>query len=195
MDYGRIARLSLLMFALAGAAQAADKPTIADAAEQRNRALIRELLATGADVNAAQVDGMTALHWAVYNEDAETEECFVDDDGPPGVARAQTIDPIRPGGRRSLWIRTDSRSYTVGDRIRVCFGLPGPGYMRITDRTSDGRRAVLWEWDDDGRGDCMTARMTDAACVSRDSSHSATHFLQARLQQRRTRAVRGRNPR
>ena len=43
MDYGRIARLSLLMFALAGAAQAADKPTLADAAEQRNRALIREL--------------------------------------------------------------------------------------------------------------------------------------------------------
>jgi ankyrin repeat protein len=71
MDYGRIARLSLLMFALAGTAQAADKATLADAAEQRNRAAIRELLATGADVNAAQVDGMTALHWAVYNDDAE----------------------------------------------------------------------------------------------------------------------------
>jgi ankyrin repeat protein len=71
MDYGRLARVSLLMFALAGTAQAADSPKLADAAEQRNRALIRELLATGADVNAAQVDGMTALHWAVYNNDAE----------------------------------------------------------------------------------------------------------------------------
>ena len=77
MDYGRIARLSLLMFALAGTAQAADKATLADAAEQRNRALIRELLATGADVNAAQVDGMTALHWAVYNDDAETAGLLV----------------------------------------------------------------------------------------------------------------------
>ena len=33
MDYGRIARLSLLMFALAGIAQAADKATLADAAK------------------------------------------------------------------------------------------------------------------------------------------------------------------
>jgi uncharacterized protein len=71
MDYGRIARLSLLMFALAGTALAADKAPLADAAEHRNGALVRELLAKGADVNAAQVDGMTALHWAVNNDDAE----------------------------------------------------------------------------------------------------------------------------
>jgi ankyrin repeat protein len=77
MDYGRIARLSLLMFALAGIAQAADKATLADAAEHRNRTLVRELLATGADVNAAQVDGMTALHWAVYNDDVETAGLLV----------------------------------------------------------------------------------------------------------------------
>jgi ankyrin repeat protein len=77
MDYGRIARLSLLIVAVAGTARAADKATLADAAEQRNRALVRELLATGADVNVAQVDGMTALHWAVYNDDAETAGLLV----------------------------------------------------------------------------------------------------------------------
>jgi uncharacterized protein len=71
MDYGRIARLSLLMFALAGTALAADKAPLVDAAEHRNGALVRELLAKSADVNAAQVDGMTALHWAVNNDDAE----------------------------------------------------------------------------------------------------------------------------
>jgi len=71
MDYGRIARLSLLMFALAGTAHAADKAPLADAAEHRNSALVRELLAKGADVNAPQADGMTALHWAVNNDDAE----------------------------------------------------------------------------------------------------------------------------
>jgi ankyrin repeat protein len=77
MDYGRIVRLSLLIVVVAGIAQAADKATLADAAEQRNPALIRQLLATGADVNAAQVDGMTALHWAVYNDDAETARLLV----------------------------------------------------------------------------------------------------------------------
>ncbi len=77
MDCGRIAGLSLLMLALAGTAVAADTPALADAAEQRNRALIRTLLGAGADVNAAQVDGMTALHWAVYNDDAETAGLLV----------------------------------------------------------------------------------------------------------------------
>jgi ankyrin repeat protein len=77
MDYGRITRLSLLMLALAGTALAAGNATLADAAEQRNQALVRELLAQGADVNAAQADGMSALHWAVYNNDAETAGLLV----------------------------------------------------------------------------------------------------------------------
>jgi ankyrin repeat protein len=45
---------------------------LADAMEQRNTAEVRKLLSTGADGNAAQVDGTTALHWAVYHDDAET---------------------------------------------------------------------------------------------------------------------------
>ena len=35
-------------------------------------ARVRKLLGTGVDVNAAQVDGTTALHWAAYHDDAET---------------------------------------------------------------------------------------------------------------------------
>jgi uncharacterized protein len=67
----RIAGFFLLLLGLAGTSLAADTPTLADAAEQRNRALIKTLLGSRADVNATQVDGMTALHWAVYNDDAE----------------------------------------------------------------------------------------------------------------------------
>lgn len=43
-----------------------------DAIEHRDTAAIRKLLATGADVNAAQADGTTALHWASFHDDAET---------------------------------------------------------------------------------------------------------------------------
>lgn len=71
MTWRRIAGLSLLMVSVAGVSMAADNPTVADAAEQRNRTLVRTLLGAGTDVNAAQVDGMTALHWAIYNDDAE----------------------------------------------------------------------------------------------------------------------------
>ena len=44
MDWRRIAGLSLLAFGLAGSAVAAEKAALADAAEQRNGALIRKLL-------------------------------------------------------------------------------------------------------------------------------------------------------
>ncbi len=49
---------------------AADSP-LADAAMARDAAAVRALLGKKADVNAAQGDGSTALHWAVYNGDAE----------------------------------------------------------------------------------------------------------------------------
>jgi ankyrin repeat protein len=53
------------------AVSAADAP-VADAAMRRDTAGIRTLLRGGADVNAAQADGMTALHWAALNGDIDT---------------------------------------------------------------------------------------------------------------------------
>ena len=44
---------------------------VAAAAQSRDVATVRALLKQGADVNAAQGDGMTALHWAALNGDAE----------------------------------------------------------------------------------------------------------------------------
>ena len=63
---------------LAGAALAAERATVADAAERRDQAVVRTLLKSGADVNAAQIDGTTALHWAAYHDDAETAALLVE---------------------------------------------------------------------------------------------------------------------
>src|SRR5262245_65518362 len=52
--------------AIAGAGSAA-----ADAAQNKNMAALRTLLGSKADVNAAQPDGTTALHWAAHWNDAE----------------------------------------------------------------------------------------------------------------------------
>ena len=51
---------------LGGANANAAPAPIADAAERKDAAVLRGLLAKTAmaDVNVAQVDGMTALHWA-----------------------------------------------------------------------------------------------------------------------------------
>ena len=69
-------------------------PTLADAAEQRNRALIRTLLSAGADVNAAQVDGMTALHWAVYNDDTDTAGLLVRSGARVNAANLYGVPPL-----------------------------------------------------------------------------------------------------
>jgi len=63
---------------LATAAAAAESAALADAAEHRDWVGVRTLLQrNAADVNAAQVDGTTALHWAVYHDDAEAVRLLV----------------------------------------------------------------------------------------------------------------------
>jgi len=57
---------------------AATKSPLADAAERMDRAAIRSLLKQRVDVNAPQVDGMAALHWAAYQDDSETGKLLVD---------------------------------------------------------------------------------------------------------------------
>ncbi|MEW6304455.1 MAG: ankyrin repeat domain-containing protein [Verrucomicrobiota bacterium] len=50
---------------------------LADAVEKSDRAAIRALLKQRVDVNAPQADGMTALHWAAYQDDVETATLLV----------------------------------------------------------------------------------------------------------------------
>jgi ankyrin repeat protein len=63
---------ALCMSALVGVVVgAAASSPVADAAMRGDREAVRALLKQGADVSAAQGDGMTALHWAAERGDAE----------------------------------------------------------------------------------------------------------------------------
>ncbi|HEX7237487.1 MAG TPA: ankyrin repeat domain-containing protein [Gammaproteobacteria bacterium] len=55
------------LFVLAGVARA--EPAVVDAAMNGDLKTVRTLVRQAADVNAAQQDGMTALHWAVQRRD------------------------------------------------------------------------------------------------------------------------------
>ncbi len=50
---------------------------VAEAAMSGDRAAVKALLQQGRDVNAAQGDGMTALHWAAMKNDAELAQMLV----------------------------------------------------------------------------------------------------------------------
>src|SRR5262245_12267432 len=62
---------ALCALALTALVSAAGSSPVADAAQQGDRDAVSALLKQAADVNAAQGDGMTALHWAAMKNDAE----------------------------------------------------------------------------------------------------------------------------
>ncbi len=65
-----------LLMALSVGVNAAESP-IAEAAARGDRDAVKLLLKKAADVNAAQGDGMTALHWAAMNGDLELAEMLM----------------------------------------------------------------------------------------------------------------------
>ena len=67
----RIAGLVTAFTLAFGGTLAAREAMVADAAERRAQAAVRALLEQGADVNAPQPDGATALHWAAYGDDLD----------------------------------------------------------------------------------------------------------------------------
>ena len=67
---------------------------VADAAMQRDNAAVRRLLQTGADVNAGQADGATALQWAAYHGDAELAEALLEAGANPAVPNRNGSTPM-----------------------------------------------------------------------------------------------------
>jgi ankyrin repeat protein len=67
---------------------------LADAAEKMDRAAIRTLLQQHVDVNTPQIDGMTALHWATYQDDLDTEELLVRAGANVNAANRYGVTPL-----------------------------------------------------------------------------------------------------
>lgn len=67
----------LIALVLTAAASASFESPIADAAMRGDKAQVLALLKKGADVNAPQGDGMTALHWAATNNQLDLVDALV----------------------------------------------------------------------------------------------------------------------
>ena len=70
-------RLVRLLFTVVAAPASAADARVAEAAKQRDAKTLKTLIAQRVDVNAPQPDGATALHWAVYWNDAEAVDLLL----------------------------------------------------------------------------------------------------------------------
>ena len=68
--------------------------TLADAVENRESFRIQALLSRDIDVDQAQVDGMTALHWAVYHDDVELAKILLQRGAKAAVENRYGVTPL-----------------------------------------------------------------------------------------------------
>jgi len=64
------------------------------------------------------------------------------------------------GALASATIRLNKTSYQANEAIQYCFTVPAPGPVRFTMTFPTGQARVLNEGVDDGRGDCLTDRVS-----------------------------------
>src|SRR5262249_54751424 len=85
--------LVLLLAASGARLSAADNPLIA-AIKQGDTARVRTLLQQHADVNARDLDGTTALDWAVRRDDVETVGLLLNGGASATAANRYGISPL-----------------------------------------------------------------------------------------------------
>ena len=73
---------------------AAGRADVADAVMHGDQAALRRLVQQKADVNAAQVDGATALHWAVYRDDVAAARLLLNAGASVDVQNREGITPL-----------------------------------------------------------------------------------------------------
>src|SRR4029079_6872059 len=82
----------LLMCATAVTRGAASE--VADAVMKGDTDAVRKLLRAKVDVNAAQVDGATALHWAVYRDDLAVADLLIKSGANVKAANREGTTPL-----------------------------------------------------------------------------------------------------
>src|SRR6185369_12470503 len=83
-----------LFLLVGGTALAHSDSTLADAAEKKEGAKVAALVKQGANVNDAQADGMTALHWAAYHDDLQMTTLLLKAGASAKAANRYGVTPL-----------------------------------------------------------------------------------------------------
>jgi ankyrin repeat protein len=138
-----------LALLLSAATSATLPPDVANAAMRGDREAVRALLQQGADVNMAQGDGMTALHWAAERGDAAMTEMLL-------YAGASVRATTRIGEYTPLHLAAKSGSAPIIDLL-----IKGGADVKATT-TNSGATALHFAAASGG-GDAVTALLRAGA--------------------------------
>jgi uncharacterized protein len=108
----RISKLSgLIPFVLAASLMGATagRPPLIEAVRNGDRDAVRGLLQKGANVNEAEADGTTALHWASYRDDPQSADTLL-----KGGANVNAANDL---GATPLWIASQNGSESMVRRL------------------------------------------------------------------------------
>ena len=136
----------------------------ADAAQRKDTAALRTLLARKVNVNAPQADGTTALHWAVHWNDAEAVTLLLRAGANPGTTNRFGASPLSEAAvsgnsalvKALLDAGADARALSTADGETVLMSAARSGSIEavrmLLDRGADvnakerykGQTALMW---------------------------------------------------
>src|SRR5262249_14271626 len=95
---------------------AAIRPPLSDAAKNGDKEALRALLQKGANVNAMEGDGTTALHWAGYRDDLEAADLL--------IRAGAKVNAANDLGATPLWTACENGSESMVRRLLAAGANP-----------------------------------------------------------------------
>ncbi len=118
-------KLFLTGLLLAACVAAAPKSDVADAAMRGDKGAVRTLLQQKADVNAQQIDGTSALHWAVEANDLELADVLLAAGAKPMAANQAGATP--------MLLATQNGNAAMIERLLVAGADPNAPLTKTSD--------------------------------------------------------------
>jgi len=105
----RLTRCVVLLIAASLVVSAAGRPAVIEAVRKGDREALRTLLQKGANVNEAEADGATALHWASYRDDLQSVDAL--------LKAGAKINAANDLGATALWTAAQNGSEVMVKRL------------------------------------------------------------------------------
>jgi uncharacterized protein len=153
----------LTVLGLAPWLRAASRAPVAEAAERRDATAIHALLKQGADVSAAQADGMTALHWAALHGDLDLAAMLL-------VAGANVRATTRLGAYTPLHLAS-----RAGNRALI--SALADGGADVQARTSTGATPLMLAAEAGGTDAVQVLLDRGADANARESTYGQTALM------------------